>query len=260
MKYASVAEGRAAAGLRLVLTADVPGPWGEAAKYILASKGLSYLPVAQAGGGENAELQEWTGQAGAPVAVWNDEPPRSESIDILYLAERLAPEPRLIPENVEERVRMFGLIREVIGRRGIGWERRIMMIEPLLCQPDPPPNIQRLAQRYGCRPGLAAGAPGRVAAILRELSATLHAQQARGVPYFIGNGLSALDLYWASFANMLKPLPPEVCPMPAFMRVPYTDIGPVIAAALDPVLIEHRDRMFREHIGLPLDFLSDPAP
>ena len=89
---------------------------------------------------------------------------------------------------------------------------------------------------------------------------TLHAQQARGVPYFIGNGLSALDLYWASFANMLKPLPPEVCPMPAYMRVPYTDIGPVIAAALDPVLIEHRDRMFREHIGLPLDFLSDPAP
>jgi hypothetical protein len=34
----------------------------------------------------------------------------------------------------------------------------------------------------------------------------------------------------------------------------------VIAAALDPVLIEHRDMMLREHIGLPLDFLSDPAP
>jgi hypothetical protein len=26
------------------------------------------------------------------------------------------------------------------------------------------------------------------------------------------------------------------------------------------VLIEHRDMMLREHIGLPLDFLSDPAP
>jgi hypothetical protein len=47
--------------------------------------------------------------------------------------------------------------------------------------------------------------------------------------------------------------------MPAYMRVPYTDIGPVIAAALDPLLIEHRDMMFREHIGLPLDFLSEPA-
>jgi len=260
MKYASVAEGRAAAGLRLVLTADVPGPWGEAAKYILAFKGLSYLAVAQAGGGENAELQEWTGQAAAPVAVWNDEPPRSESIDILYLAERLAPEPRLIPEDVEARVRMFGLIREVIGRRGIGWERRIMMIEPLASRPDAPPNVLRLAERYECLPGLAAAAPERVAAILRELSATLRSQHANGRQYFMGDTPTALDFYWASFANMLKPLPPEVCPMPAFMRVPYTDIGPVIAAALDPVLIEHRDRMFREHIGLPLDFLSDPAP
>ena len=69
MRYASIAEGRTAPGLRLVLTADVPGPWGEAAKYILAFKGLSYLAVAQQGGGENAELQEWTGQAGAPVQL-----------------------------------------------------------------------------------------------------------------------------------------------------------------------------------------------
>ncbi len=260
MKYATIAEGRAATGLRLVLTAEVPGPWGEAAKYILAYKGLEYLPVAQLGGGENAELQEWTGQAGAPVAVWNDEPPQSDSIDILFLAERLAPEPRLIPEDVSERLRMFGLIREVIGRRGIGWERRIMMIEPLASRPEAPPNILRLAERYGCRPGLAADAPGRVAAILCELSATLHAQRARAVRYFIGDGPTALDFYWASFANMLQPLPPEVCPMPAYMRVPYTDIGPVIAAALDPILIEHRDMMFREHIGLPLDFLSEPAP
>jgi glutathione S-transferase len=258
MKYASIAEGRAASGLRLVLTAEVPGPWGEAAKYILAYKGLAYLPVAQLGGGANEELQAWTGQAGAPVAVWNDEPPRSESIDILYLAERLAPEPRLIPEDVTERVRMFGLIREVIGRRGIGWERRIMMIEPLASRPDAPPNILRLAERYGCRPGLAASAPFRVAAILRELAATLHAQSARGVPYFIGDAPTALDFYWASFANMLQPLPHEVCPMPAYMRVPYTDIGPVIAEALDPVLVTHRDMMFREHIGLPLDFLSSP--
>ena len=259
MRYASVAQGRAATGLRLVLTADVPGPWGEAAKYILAFKGLSYLAVAQQGGGENAELQAWTGQAGAPVAVWNDEPPRSDSLDILFLAERLAPEPRLIPEDVTERVRMFGLIREVIGRRGIGWERRIMMIEPLMSAPDAPPNILRLAERYGCRPGLAAAAPAKVAAILEELARTLRLQHARGVPYFFGDAVSALDLYWASFANMLQPLPPELCPMPAYMRVPYTDIGPVIAAALDPLLIEHRDMMFQEHIGLPLNFLSEPA-
>jgi hypothetical protein len=29
---------------------------------------------------------------------------------------------------------------------------------------------------------------------------------------------------------------------------------PWLAAALDPALIRHRDLIFRQHIGLPLDF------
>jgi glutathione S-transferase len=255
MRYLSIAEGRQAPGLRLVLTKGVPGPWGEAAKAIFKVKGLAYQAVAQEGGGENPELQDWTAQAGAPVAVYEDEPPRSESIDILFLAERLAPEPVLIPRDMEQRVMMFGLAREIIGRRGLGWSRRLMMLADMMQQPQPPATVRRLAQRYGYREQLLNTAPFEAARILDYLAVTLARQNARGSQYLVGDGLSAVDIYWACFSVMLSPLPAEHCPMPEWLRANYADIGPVIAASLVPGLLAHRDFIFAEHIGLPLDFL-----
>ena len=108
MAYASVEQARKAPGLRLVLTRDVPGPWGEAAKYIFGAKRLAYMPAEQIPGGENAALREWTGQISAPVAAWNDERPVWSMTDILELAERLAPEPPLIPSEPRERAWMYG--------------------------------------------------------------------------------------------------------------------------------------------------------
>lgn len=257
MHYLSVEEGRRATGLRLVLTAGMPGPWGEAAKAIFEVKGLAYQAVAQQGGGENAALVEWTGQAGAPVAVYDDEPPRTDSFDILFLAERLAPEPRLIPEDTAERVQMFGLAREIIGRRGFGWERRLMMLAPPMQSGSPPAAIARIARRYGYREELLAGAPRKVARILEHLAATLERQRGRGSPYFVGSSLSAVDIYWACFSNMVAPLPDDACAIPDALRRNWLDSGPVIAAALAPALIAHRDFVFAEHIGLPLDFAVD---
>ena len=97
MEYRSVSEARDMPGLRLVLTAGVPGPWGEAAKSILHVKKIPYTAVAQLGGMENEDLVAWTGRANAPVAVYGSEAPRDGWAEILLLAERLAPEPRLVP-------------------------------------------------------------------------------------------------------------------------------------------------------------------
>lgn len=257
MKYASVEEGRKAKGLRLVLSQGVPGPWGEAAKAIFRVKGLEYLAVTQEGGGENAALRDWTGQVSAPVAVWQDEPPRTDSVDILFLAERLAPTPRLIPADVEERVRMFGIAREIIGRRGLGWMRRIMIFAPMMQSGQAPESIRRMATRYGYREELAQSAPQEVARILEFLAATLKRQAGQGSRYLVGETLTAADLYWAAFSNIVSPLPAESCPMPDYLRTPYSEVGPVVAAALDPVLIEHRDFVFAQHIGLPMDFLFE---
>ena len=92
MEYISVEAAIAIGGFRLVLTAGVPGPWGEAAKSILAYKGIEYTPVYQEGAGENEALRQWTGQTSAPVAVYDDLPPACHWFDLLMLAERLAPE------------------------------------------------------------------------------------------------------------------------------------------------------------------------
>ncbi len=94
MQYLSVEEAIHAPGLRLVLTAGVPGPWGESAKAILAYKGLEFTPVHQHGGGANEALREWTGQTSAPVMVYENLPPACHWLDLLLLAERLAPEKR----------------------------------------------------------------------------------------------------------------------------------------------------------------------
>src|SRR4051812_22037721 len=103
MDYLSVEDAMKRDGVRLVLTAGVPGPWGEAAKNIFHVKALTYAPVAQHAGMPNDELVGWTGCANAPVAIYNDEAPRSGWSEILMLAERLAAEPRLIPDDSEER-------------------------------------------------------------------------------------------------------------------------------------------------------------
>ncbi len=77
MEYLEVEEAIERPGLRLVLTAGVPGPWGESAKYILRVKNIPYAPVRQLGGLPNDALQRWTGMDNAPIAVYEDERPRA---------------------------------------------------------------------------------------------------------------------------------------------------------------------------------------
>src|SRR5690606_9665454 len=101
---------------------------------IFQLKGLPYVAVAQAAGQTNAELQAWTGQGSAPVAVWNDEPPCCSWESIAWLAERLAPQPALIPEDPASQAAVFGLTRAMAGQNGFGWCRRLMILDAALQQ------------------------------------------------------------------------------------------------------------------------------
>src|ERR1700731_1980246 len=151
LKYASIAEARAMSGLRLILGANaVPGPWREACKGIFHVKKIPYKPVASAGAdGSQRELIEWTAQASAPVAIWNDERPRSTWIEQLYLAERLQPNPALIPAKAEDRISMFGIINEICGENGFAWAKRLMMIHSTLSNPNVDPATQKFWKHLG---------------------------------------------------------------------------------------------------------------
>jgi glutathione S-transferase len=256
-EYIDVEQARGMSGLRLVLSPGVPGPWSEAAKGIFHVKKIPYIRVRQEIGGENRALQEWSAQTTAPVAVWNDERPRSTWIEQLFLAERLAPNPPLIPANIEDRILMFGYCNELCGENGFGWSKRLMLIHPTLTNPNASESSRSLStylgNKYGYDPARAEAAPARVAEILRLLGARLEQQRARGSKFFIGPQLSALDIYWAAFAALIQPLPHELCPMPQPFRKMYTNTDPVVQAAVSPLLMEHRDFIYREYLELPID-------
>jgi glutathione S-transferase len=250
--WIDVAAARARPGLRLVLSRGVPGPWGESAKGLFHAKGVPFARVAQEVGGDNAALRAWTGRDDAPIAIWNDEPPRDGWAEILALAERIAPEPRLLPEDVDERARVLGLGHELAGEGGLGWCRRLMLVGFLLEHAPQLPVGPYLARRYGYTPEAAAAAPARVARILRAFAAQLAEQHARGRRWLVGDAFSALDVWWAAFAALLEPLPDELCPLPAGVRGTYVVRDPEVREALDPALLAHRDLVYRERLELPV--------
>jgi glutathione S-transferase len=255
-KYVEVEEARDMTGLRLVLSPGVPGPWSEAAKGIFYVKKIPYIPVRQKMGGDPA-LREWTAQDSAPVAIYNDERPRSTWMEQLYLAERLAPEPALIPESLVERVAMFGYVNELCGENGFAWCKRLLLFHSALTAPgvseDALALMRALAPKYGYDPALVDGARARVVEILRGLSARLTEQNRRASRYFIGDQLSALDIYWAAFCAIINPLPDELCPMTPQFRQTYTNRDPVIAQAASPMLYQHREFIYHEYLELPVD-------
>jgi glutathione S-transferase len=254
-EWIDVAEARRRRGLRLVLVRGVPSPWGEAAKAILWVKNLPFARVSQAPGGANAELAEWTGQTSAPVLACEDERPRTGWAEILLLAERLAPEPRLIPPEPAERARLFGLAHELAGELGFGWCRRLDGIHRGLVSLPPGPvreGAEAFGRKYGYRAEEAALWPRRVREILALFTELLRAQRARGARFLLGDALSALDLYWATFAALLEPLPEALCPMSADMRRFYALRDPAQRAPGDEILLEHRDFVYRDHLELPV--------
>jgi glutathione S-transferase len=136
---------------------------------------------------------------------------------------------------------------------GIGWNRRLQLFAPMMASGHAPEGISRMSGKYGYNEGDAKAAGERTAGSLKALSAQLKSQYARGVHYFIGDALSALDIYWTAFSNLLDPLPKEQCPMPDAYRPGFTVSDPVVKAALDPILLEHRSRIFREHFRNPME-------
>jgi glutathione S-transferase len=244
-------------GLRVVLSPGVPGPWSEAAKGILYVKKIPYTKVRQLLGVENEALRKWTAQETAPAFVYNNERPRSLWNDQLFLAERLAPSPSLIPTDMDDRIRMFGLANELCGEFGFGWSRRLMLFNATLSAPNVPEAARKsttfMAEKYGYTAEGAAAAPARAAAILTAFARQLEAQRQRGSRFLVGDRLSAVDIYWACFAALVQPLPENLCAMPHGIRRMYEAKDPLMMSATTPALLAHRDFIYHEYLELPVD-------
>src|SRR5687768_8883675 len=164
IEYVSVEEAMARRGLRMVVVGGVPSLWSEAAKGILHIKRIEWTAVRLAYDSE--PLKQWAGQRSGPVAIYNDERPRSGWAEILLLAERLAPQPALLPADAAERALAFGLAHEICGEDGLGWARRLQLIHAGLRGAGgfAPRAATYLAKKYGYSPEAGSAAGARVAA------------------------------------------------------------------------------------------------
>jgi len=250
--YISVEDAIAADGLRMVVVSGVPSPWGEAAKGIFYMKGIEWSAVRLAY--DNPAQAAWAGQTSGPIAVYNDEKPRAGWAEILLLAERLAPSPSLIPTDRVERALMFGMAHELCGEDGLGWARRIQLVQAGLNGAGGfnPRVAKYIGPKYGYNPETAQAAGARVVNLLTMLVAHLNKQKTQDHAYYFGAKVTALDVYSATFMALFGPLPEEHCAMNPLSRSAFETLDAATAAALDPILFEHRAMMYEKHLELPL--------
>jgi len=251
-QYVSVEEAIAREGLRMMVVGGVPSPWGEAAKGILHIKRIEWVAVRLAYDSE--PLKQWAGQRSGPVAVYDREAPLGGWREILLLAERLEPEPRLLPEDAVTRELVLSLSREICGEGGLAWTCRLQLINAGLNGSGgfPARVASYLARKYGHSVEAGAAAGARVVALLGSLASRLKAQQEAGSPYFVSEALTAVDVYAAATMAMFRPLRQDVCAMDVATRAALETLDGPTAAALDPLLFSHRDMMYARHLELPL--------
>jgi glutathione S-transferase len=249
----SIEAARALPGLRLIVIQGVPSPWSQAAKAILRVKRIPYSLVHRLPSDPPGALEDWTGQASFPAAMYERERPRTGWAEILLLAERLAPAPALVPADPSPRAFFFGLCHEICGEMGLGWCRRLEGVAAGLARTPPDPIALWLGGKYGYSPETAALAPRRVRDILGLLAELLAQSSTRGERYLLGAELSALDLYWATFCNLVSPLPLELLPLPPRLRPMFTSADPAVHDLLAKSgLLALRDRIYGEHLELPV--------
>jgi glutathione S-transferase len=247
--YVSVEQARAMPGLRIAFSRGVPGPWSLAVRTIYDLKRIDYIAVEQLPGEPNEGLVAWTGQSSAPVAMLDDDRPRINWHEMLVLAEQLAPEPRLIPADEDERALLFGICHALASDDGFGWAIRELLFERIA--PNDETTRARMRRKFQNRVG-ADHCIKRVRSILAMLADRLEAQEKKGIGYLIGDALTAADIYWACFSNLMDAIPPEQCPMPDFYRELARNAVRELGFDAPEILIRHRHRILAGHFILPM--------
>jgi glutathione S-transferase len=176
-------------------------------------------------------------------------------IELLHLAERLREAPRILPDKCEARVRTIGLCAELCSEGGFGWHRRVLLIHNLLANGAFHQRERRIGHYQAGKYGYQASQVDQSMQRCEDIVATfarLHAAQNGPGSYLDGNSLSAIDLAWAAFAALIRPLPQEHCPMSDSWRALYCWEPVDTSAETVSALLQRRDRIYAEHLRLPL--------
>ena len=247
-------------GTRVTFIPGIPAMYSEALKNICYVKGIPLIRALhpmmgtdkETGEDRQARLYELTSQTSLPTMLHDDERPRNVWIEQLALAERIgaAGTPMLIPEDFEQRVEVMGLCAVILAEDGIVWNMRIL-------------NDSPLGRKYGYSEAASAAAPRKIAEVLRLIDRRLEAQQNRGLRYLVGDSVTAVDVYWATFSMMAVPAPPEIMPLTQQnkgMLKFFAANGqrPEIADALSPRIAAHQQYILTTYCETPAVLGGDP--
>jgi glutathione S-transferase len=251
MDYVSIKAAQEGTALALVVNAGVPGPWSESAKALFRHHRVPFLAVPQIPAAANDALVAWTGHRNAPIAVYPGEAPITRALELLQLAERLGSGPSLLPQARSARIQVTGWIQEIAGEEGFGWCARHLIFDTWALQMTPEIRAANpMFSAYGYDKSRQESMLESAQLFLSDLAEALITST---TGYLIGDQLTAADIYWAYFSNLLAPLPDEVNPMQASSRGAYEIPGQLLAG-YDPVLLAHRNFIFKMHLQQPLDF------
>ena len=155
----------------------------------------------ETGKDRQARLYELTSQTSLPTMFHDEERPRNVWIEQLSLAENIgsADSPKLMPDNLQDRVDMLGLCAVILGEDGLVWNIRILSDNPL-------------ARKYGYSEEASAVALDKIVEIIRLIDNRLEDQEKAGSKYLVGNSISAADIYWSTMVMSTLPTPEEIMP------------------------------------------------
>jgi glutathione S-transferase len=247
MQYVDLETGKSARGIRIVSSGIVPSPWSEAAKALFTIAKVPFVVVRATP--RDPAITGWTGAHNVPAVFHDDEPVRTVWSQILALAARLGD---VLPRDLRERVTTTGLIHEIAGEDGLGWNARLMMIHAGLttngARGFAPPAAKYLAAKYGYDAERIPAARTRSIEILAALGERLG-----GATYFGGENPDALDAYVATFLTPLREITEADCPnLTPPMRAGLAPAADELGPHVPPSLFALRARMFERHLEWPI--------
>lgn len=257
LTYVDLETARASRETCLVVASAVPSPWSEAAKGCLRVARVPAL-VVRRNRDAAAAIDAWTGIDNVPALRHGGDPVRtswSAIVAFVDRAARTAGTPRLLPDEPRARASVMGVLHEIAGEDGVGWNARLAMIDAGLTSSGargfPMPVASFLAARYGYVPGQLEATRTRLAAQLDFLADTL---RAAGGDYVGGGAPNAVDIYLATFLTPLVAAISEAeCPaMSPLLRAAFATAHETFGELVPPALASHRERMFAAHLERPI--------
>jgi glutathione S-transferase len=239
----------------MTVAAALPSPWSEAAKNIFHVKKID-LPLVRFRGA-NPEVAKWSGTNNTPVLLCPGEPRRTSWAEILTFAERTGGAVSLVPESADDRIRLFGIAHELAGEGGLGYNARLVMLHGSFASDGvegfPIAAAKYLAPKYGYTDACFPAAKQRVIDVLDLLHRLVERARGEGRSYLLGDRLTALDIYLATFLTPIVGVSEQECPaMMPQLRPAFSYLHNEVGRAVTPELTAHRTRIFERHLMWPI--------